>query len=121
MRITVSMPSTGLFYSPGLSRPVVLDVDGMPKDIADKLKALAKRADVFDHGDTVEEKPSSQKPPSQMRDGQQFIIHVEDGEKQQTLRVAEPFAGDSPMKEFVQLVRDQANLARSAAAPASTK
>jgi hypothetical protein len=115
MRITVSMPSTGLVYAPGLARPVVLDVDGMPKDIADKLKALAKRADVFDHGDTAE------KPSSQMRDGQQFVIHVEDGEKQQTLRVAEPFAGGSAMKEFVQLVRDQANLARSAAAPASTK
>jgi hypothetical protein len=114
------MPSTGLFYSPGLARPVVLDVDGMPKDIADKLKALAKRADVFDHGDTVE-KPPSQTPPSQMRDGQQLVIHVEDGEKQQTLHVAEPFGGDGAMKEFVQLVRDQANLARSAAAPASTK
>jgi hypothetical protein len=109
------MPSTGLFYSPGLARPVVLDVDGMPKDIADKLKALAKQADVFGHGDT------EQKPPSQMRDGQQFVIHVEDGEKQQTLQVAEPLGGDSAMKEFVQLVRDQANLARSAAAPASTK
>jgi hypothetical protein len=94
---------------------VVLDVDGMPKDIADKLKALAKRADVFDHGDTVE------KPPSQMRDGQQLVIHVEDGEKQQTLHVAEPFGGDGAMKEFVQLVRDQANLARSTPAPASTK
>ena len=48
MRITVSMPSTGVFYSPGLARPVVIDVDQLPKETADKLKALADRAGIFD-------------------------------------------------------------------------
>jgi len=34
MRITVSMPSTGVFYAPGLDRAIVIDVDQLPADVA---------------------------------------------------------------------------------------
>jgi hypothetical protein len=110
MRITVSMPSTGVFYAPGLARPVTIEVDQLPKSTADALKALVKRADVLTGVEPIEVTASKQ-----ARDGRQFFIRVEDGNKERTLRVAEPLGElKGPLGEFVRMVRDQAQLARSA-------
>ena len=115
MRITVSMPSTGVFYSPGLARPVVIDVDQLPKETADKLKALADHAGIFDQSNTLEFPP-----PMGMRDAQEFAITVEDGDRSSTIRWAGPSDAvrNERLREFVDLVR---KLARPARQPPASK
>ena len=109
MQITVSMPSTGVFYAPGLARRVVLDLDQLPKEIAEPLKTLADRAGIFTGGETIELAADPK-----MRDIRQFTIEVEDRGKQRVLHVAEPsMNAPGPLAEFVRLVRKQADAARA--------
>ena len=109
MRITVSMPSTGLFYAPGLARPIVIEVDQLPKEVAEKLSGLAERARIFDQPETVELGESKN-----VRDAQQFTITVEHGDKRRTIQLFEPLTAipNEALREFIQLVREQARLAR---------
>ncbi len=109
MRITVSMPSTGIVFAPGLARPVVIDTDQLPADVAEKLKRLAENAQLFEHAEAA---PSP--APKQLRDAQEFTITVEAEGKQRTLRVSDPVGSiaNPSLREFVQLVRDQAALQR---------
>jgi len=114
MRITLSTPSTGIFYSPGLARPVTVDVDTLPAARAQKLRSLAVEAGIFLKD--IPAKPAS----AASRDMQQFVINVEDGEQQQTLRLTEEMAGaDNALKDFVALVRSEANLARTSSTTGS--
>jgi hypothetical protein len=109
MRITVSMPSTGVFYAPGLARPVVIDVDQLPKETADKLKALAERAGIFDQSKTLEFPPAKG-----LRDAQEFAITVEEGDRSRTIRLTGPTDAlpNEWLREFVDLVRKHARPAR---------
>jgi Emfourin len=109
MRITVSMPSTGIVFAPGLARPVVIDTDDLPAAVAEKLKRLAEAAQLFEHAEAA---PSD--APKQLRDAQEFLITVEAGDKQRTLHVSDPVGAiaNPSLREFVQLVRDQAALQR---------
>jgi len=109
MRITVSMPSTGVFYAPGLAGRVVLDLDQLPKEIAEPLKTLVDRAGIFTGSETID-LPADPK----MRDIRQITIEVEDRGKQRVLHVAEPSTNaPGPLAEFVRLVRKQADAARA--------
>jgi len=109
MRITVSMPSTGVFYAPGLARPVVIDVDQLPKETADKLKALAERAGIFDQSKRVEFPPAKG-----LRDAQEFAITVEEGDRSSTIRWTGPTDAlpNEWLRKFVDLVRKHARPAR---------
>jgi hypothetical protein len=101
MRITVSMPSTGIFYAPGLDRPIVIDVDQLPADLAQKLERLVDEAKFFDQPEAPQGAPSKQ-----LRDAQQISITVEADGKQHTIQVFDPIASiaNPSLREFVQLV-----------------
>ena len=109
MRITVSMPSTGIFYAPGLARPVVIESDKLPSAVAGKLKRLADDAQLFERPEAA---PSP--APGKSRDVQETIITVEAEGKERTLRVSDPIGSiaNKSLREFVQLVREQAERLR---------
>ena len=114
MRITVSMPSTGVFYAPGLDRPIVIDVDQLPADLAKKLERLVDEAKFFDQPEAPQGAPAKQ-----LRDAQQLSITVDAGGKQHTIQVSDPIASiaNPSLREFVQLVREQAALAQQKGKP----
>jgi hypothetical protein len=114
MRITVSMPSTGVFYAPRLARPVVLDVDKLSADVAKRLLRLVEESKFFDQPDVIA--GASQQG---LRDAQQLAITVEAGGKQHTLRISDPIGSiaNASLREFVQLVREQATLERRKGKP----
>jgi len=109
MRITVSMPSTGIFYAPGLAAPVVIDSEALPAAVAEKLKRLADDAKLFEQPETA---PSA--APGKARDVQETVITVEAEGKERTLRVADPIGSiaNKSLREFVTLVREQAERLR---------
>lgn len=109
MRITVSMPSTGIFYAPGLAAPVVIDSDALPKAVAAKLERLADEAKLF-------EQPAAapKAAPDKRRDVQETVITVEAEGKERTIRVSDPIVSiaSKPLREFIALVREQAERLR---------
>ena len=109
MRITVSMPSTGIFYAPGLAQPVIIEVDQLPKEIGEELRVLAERAGIFDQLDTLALGNSKH-----VRDAQQTTITVERGEKRRTIQLSDPVPeiSNEPLREFIRRVREQARSAR---------
>jgi len=109
MRITISMPSTGIFYAPGLARPVVIDSDKLPKPVAKKLERLASDAKLFE---PTEAEPSA--APDKLRDAQETVITVEAEGKERTIRVADPVGSiaNKSLRDFVALVREQADRLR---------
>jgi hypothetical protein len=109
MRITVSMPSTGLVYAPGLARPVVIDTDELPATVARKLERLADDAKLFEQTDTTLGTGSGKS-----RDAQETLIAIEDEGKERTFRVTDPIGAiaSKPLREFVMLVRQQADRLR---------
>jgi len=109
MRITVSMPSTGIFYAPGLARPVVIDSDELPAVVAEKLKRLADDAQLFEHAE-----PAPSAAPDKRRDVQETVITVEAKGKERTLRVSDPIGSiaNASLREFVELVLERAELQR---------
>jgi hypothetical protein len=109
MRITVSMPSTGIVFAPGLARPVVIDSDNLPADVVKRLERLAAEAKLFE---PAHDAPSAF--PDPMRDAQTLTITVEAGGKHRTLHVSDPLgpSANPSLRKFVELVRDQAALQR---------
>lgn len=109
MRITVSMPSTGLVYAPGLARPVVIDTDELPPTVARKLERLADDAQLFEQTDTTFGTGSGKS-----RDAQETSITVEAEGKERTFRVTDPIGAiaSKPLREFVMLVREEAERLR---------
>lgn len=109
MRITVSMPSTGVVYAPGLARPVVIDTDQLPAKLAAKLTRLVEDPGLF-------APPAAPRSPAskQLRDAEELTITVESGGTERTLHISEPAGSiaNASLREFVQLVRDQAALQR---------
>ena len=109
MRITVSMPSTGIVYAPGLARPVVIDSDKLPTPVAQKLERLAAESKLFE---STEAEPSE--APDKLRDAQETVITVEAEGNQRTIRVADPVGSitNKSLRDFVALVREQAERLR---------
>jgi hypothetical protein len=108
MRITVSMPSTGIFYAPGLAQPVVIDTSTLPAAVAAKLERLADAARLFEQAEAA---PTG---PGKHRDAQEFVITVEAEGKERTLHFADPIESiaNAPLREFVELVREEAQRER---------
>lgn len=111
MQITVTMPSTGVVFAPGLAAPVVIDVEQLPAGVAETAKRLVADAHLFDSPD--EALPSEEAGRS-MRDQQQLVVTVEDGGKRRTLRISEPLQSieSAPLRALVQFVRDLAKQVR---------
>lgn len=109
MQITVSMPSTGLVYTPGLARPVVIDTNELPATVARKLERLADEAKLFEQTDTTLGTASGKS-----RDVQETLITVKAEGKETTLRVTDPIGAiaSKPLREFVMLVREEAERLR---------
>ena len=109
MRITVSMPSTGIFYAPGLARPVVIETDKLPAAVAEKLERLADDAQLFEQAEAA---PGV--APGKLRDAQETLITVEVEGKQRTIRVSDPVGSiaNKSLRKFVELVREQTELQR---------
>jgi hypothetical protein len=103
------MPSTGVFYAPGLARPVVIDTEDLPAAVAKKLERLADDAQVFEQTEL-----GSGADSAKLRDAQETVITVEAEGKERTLRVPDPVAAiaSKSLREFVTLVRDQAERLR---------
>jgi hypothetical protein len=109
MRITVSMPSTGIAYVPGLAKAAVIEVDQLPKELANELRDLAERAGIFDRVDML-----SIGGTKDVRDARQTTITVEQGDKRRIIQLSDPVPeiSNEPLREFTRRVTDQARLAR---------
>jgi hypothetical protein len=107
MRITVTMPSTGIFYAPELAKPVVIDTNNLAPSVAAKLEHLAAEARLFATPDTATE--AFDHHP----DMQETVFAVEEGGKERIIRVPDQEAIPDPsLRAFVDLVHEQANLVR---------
>jgi len=109
MRITVSLPSTGFIYAPGLARPVVIDFAQLPAADAQKFETLVGNARLFDKPDLLELNSLAE-----TRDAKQYEIIVEKDGKKRILRVWEPVEsiGDVALREFIAYARDYAQQQR---------
>ena len=106
MRIKFSQTG-GLAYLPGLNKPVTIEVDHLDKGEAEELKRLVQDARFFDL-------PSAIGAPARgAADYQQYILTVEDGGRQHTVRVLLP-VGDVPLQELVRAVQKHVKAARAA-------
>lgn len=110
MRVTIAMSSTGLFYSPGLAEPVVVDVAGLPKPEAARIEGLVSDAKVFDRAAA----PESLSRPTP--DARQVTVTVEQGGRSCTLHLTEPIA-DPALKALVGCLLDHMRAAQAAKRP----
>ena len=106
MRITFAMSSTGLFYSPGLAEPVVLDLAALPPAAAARIEALVRDAQVLDRPAAPESLP--------MPDARCFTVTVEQEGRSRTLELPEPIA-DPALKALVRCLQDQVRAVRGKA------
>ena len=106
MKITVSMPSTGIVYAPGLARPVIIDSDRLAPAAAKKLARLADEAQLG-----ADLTPSA---VPKLRDAQETVIAVEADGKMRTIHVTDAVwsISNKALREFVALVRGQADRLR---------
>ena len=83
MRIQFKMEG-GIAYFPGLSKPITIDSDELPKQESDELKRLVNATRFFDLP-TVTGSPS---PGAS--DYRQYTITIEDDGKQHTVHLTDP-------------------------------
>ncbi len=83
MRIQFKMEG-GIAYFPGLSKPIMIDSDELPKQEADELKRLVNAAHFFDLPAVIGS------PPRGAADYRQYTITIEDDRKQHTVRLTDP-------------------------------
>jgi hypothetical protein len=112
MRVTIAMPSTGLFYAPGLAEPVVLELSALPPAEAARIQALVQDAKVFDRAAA----PEALARP--MPDARQFTVTVEQGDRSCTLHLTEPIA-DPALKALVGCLLDHMRAAQVGKRPKS--
>jgi hypothetical protein len=110
MRVTIAMSSTGLFYSPGLAEPVVVDVAGLPQPESARIEGLVSDAKVFDRAAA----PESLSRPTP--DARQVTVTVEQGTRSCTLHLTEPIA-DPALKALVGCLLDHMRAAQAAKRP----
>ena len=83
MRLQFKMEG-GIAYFPGLSKPITIDSDELPKQESDELKRLVNATRFFDLPATV----SSLSPGA--ADYRQYTITVENEGKQHTVHLTDP-------------------------------
>ncbi|MGO4727035.1 MULTISPECIES: protealysin inhibitor emfourin [unclassified Inquilinus] len=105
MRVTIAMPSTGLFYAPGLAEPVVLELSALPPEEAARIQALVHDAKFLDRTAA----PEALTRP--MPDARQFTVTVEQAGRSRTLHLAEPIA-DPALKALVGCLLEQVRALR---------
>ena len=106
MRIEFSQTG-GIGYFPGLNKPVTVEVDHLDKEEAEELKRLVEAARFFDL-------PAAIGAPARgAADYQQYILTVEDGGRQHTVRVLVPVE-DVALQELVRAVQKHVKAARAA-------
>lgn len=110
MRITFAMSSPGLFYSPGLAEPVVLDLAALPPAEATRIEALVRDAHVLDRPAA----PESLSRP--MPDARCFTLTVDENGRSRTLELAEPIA-DPVLKNLVRCLQDHVRALRGKKRP----
>jgi hypothetical protein len=107
MRVTIAMPSTGLFYAPGLAESVVLELSALPRPEAARIEALVSDAKVFDRAAG----PESLSRPTP--DARQVTVTVEQSGRSCTLHLTEPIA-DPALKALVGCLLDHMRAAQAA-------
>jgi len=107
MRITFAMSSTGLFYSPGLAEPAVLDLAALPQAEAARIEALVRDAHVLDRPEAALESLARPTP-----DARSFTVTVEQDGRIRTLELAEPIA-DPTLRDLVRCLQDQIRALRA--------
>jgi emfourin len=97
MRIEFQMEG-GIAHFPGLSRPVVIDSQALSPEDNNELSRLVEAARFF-------ERPTvASAPRSGAADYRQYTIAVDDGERQHTIRLADPVDDPTlqPLLHFLQ-------------------
>src|SRR2546428_11651518 len=74
----------GIAYFPGLSKPILIDSDKLPREESDELKRLVNATHFFDLPPVVGS------PPPGAADYRQYTITIEDEGKQHTVRLTDP-------------------------------
>ena len=106
MRIEFSQTG-GLAYLPGLSKPVTIDVDHLDKADIEELQRLVQAARFFTLPSVVGV------PARGAADYQQYILTIEEGGRQHTVRILVPVE-DEALHELVRAVQRHAKAARAA-------
>ncbi len=83
MRIQLTMEG-GIAYFPGLSKPITIDSDTLPKQESDELKRLVNATRFFDL-------PTAMSTPAPgAADYRQYTITIDDDGKQHTVHLTDP-------------------------------
>lgn len=97
MRIQLKV-SGGFASFPGLSQPIVIESDALPRDQADRLKQLLDQAHFFDL-------PAVVKPPAPgAADYRQYTITVDDGSRHHTVQATDPL-GNPELQALLDFLR----------------
>lgn len=105
MRVTIAMPSTGIFYAPGLAAPVAFDTAVLPKAQAARLKTLVRDARFLDRPAAPDSLTSS------VPDARQITVTVEEDGVQRTMHLTEPIR-DPALKALVRFLNAEARTRR---------
>jgi hypothetical protein len=85
MQITVSTPNTGVFFAPGLAKPVTIELNTLPKDESQRIMRLIKESNFF-------EQPEIFGASKSARDTEVLRITIKDGERFHSVDVSAPFS-----------------------------
>ena len=100
MRVTFKTEG-GLAYFPGLSRPVVFDLDRLPTDQSDLLRQQIRASGFFDL-------PSQIGAPQRgAADYRQYTLTVSDDNRSHTVRLFDPVT-DTPLQSLLAILRQMA-------------
>lgn len=103
MRVTVSTPSTGFVYAPGLAKAVTIEVADLPKDEAQEIETLVNGCNFF-------QQPALMAPSTgTARDVRSMRITIEDKDRTHTIEVSEPFSDiqDEQLRVLVEVLSAQ--------------
>ena len=101
MRITITKPSTGVAYFPGLAKPVVLDSATLTQADAAELEKLIAAAEI---SRLSTEERSAPAAPAGAADFKQDIVTVEREGKRHTLQLSDLQAKTPAMRALMRFV-----------------
>ncbi len=106
MRIHFRMEG-GVAYFPGLSKPVTIESDQLPKEEAAELKRLVDAARFFDL-------PTMASAPRRgAADYYQYTVTIEEGRRSHSVRLADPL-GNPDLQALLDFLRAKARALRKA-------